>query len=127
MRQGEGIAYAALCASGITEARLMEILRRGGGIGLPGSDPRQGLTPRGKRAVELAVEEALATRDTRGRLTVHLLTHEEELPEGNWHRRMEKGHGALSVRLQDVRQHLFYHRKVNFSHKEGYRHEIRTQ
>ena len=59
MRQGEGIAYAALCASGITEARLMEILRRGGGSGLPGSDPRQGLTPRGKRAVELAVEEAL--------------------------------------------------------------------
>ena len=55
MRQGEGIAYAALCASGITEARLMEILRRGGGSGLPGSDPRQGLTPRGKRAVELAV------------------------------------------------------------------------
>ena len=58
VRQGEGIAYAALCAVGITEVRLMEILRRSGG-GLPGNDPHQGLTPRGKRAVELAVEEAL--------------------------------------------------------------------
>ena len=59
VRQGEGLAYAVLCGAGITEARLMEALRRSVGAGLPGSDPRQGLTPRGRRAVELAVEEAL--------------------------------------------------------------------
>lgn len=38
----------------------------------------------------LAVEEALCTRDERGRLTVHLLTREEALPEGRWHHRLEK-------------------------------------
>ena len=59
VRQGEGLAYAVLCGAGITEARLLEALRRSVGAGLPGSDPRQGLTPRGRRAVELAVEEAL--------------------------------------------------------------------
>ena len=42
----------------------------------------------------LAVEEALATRDAHGRLTVHLLTQEEDLPEGNWHRRMERACGC---------------------------------
>ena len=42
----------------------------------------------------LAVEEALCTRDTRGRLTVHLLTREENLPEGKWHRRMEHACGC---------------------------------
>lgn len=41
-----------------------------------------------------AVEEALCTRDPRGRLTVHLLTHEESLPEGKWHRRLEKACGC---------------------------------
>ena len=59
VRQGEGLAYAVLCGAGITEARLLEALRRSVGAGLPGSDPRQGLTPRARRAVELAVEEAL--------------------------------------------------------------------
>ncbi|MBQ7088510.1 MAG: SpoIIE family protein phosphatase [Clostridia bacterium] len=38
----------------------------------------------------MAVEEALCTRDLRGRLTVHLLTRDEALPEGKWRRRMEK-------------------------------------
>lgn len=41
----------------------------------------------------LAVEEALCTRDKRGRLTVHLLTREETLPEGRWHRRLEEACG----------------------------------
>ena len=42
----------------------------------------------------MAVEEALCTRDERGRLTVCLLTDEEALPEGRWHRRLEKTCGC---------------------------------
>ena len=38
----------------------------------------------------MAVEEALCTRDSRGRLTVCLLTCDEGLPEGKWHKRLEK-------------------------------------
>ena len=38
----------------------------------------------------MAVEEALCTRDGRGRLTVCLLACDEQLPEGRWHKRMEK-------------------------------------
>lgn len=36
----------------------------------------------------MAVEEALCTRDERGRLTVHLLTQEDGLPEGKWQARL---------------------------------------
>lgn len=36
----------------------------------------------------MAVEEALCTRDGRGRLTVHLLTREDSLPEGKWQARL---------------------------------------
>lgn len=42
----------------------------------------------------MAVEEALCARDGRGRLTVHLLTREEGLPTGRWHRRLEKACGC---------------------------------
>ena len=46
----------------------------------------------------LAVAEALCTRDERGRLSIHLLTDEETLPEGKWHRRLEQTCGcALTV------------------------------
>ena len=38
----------------------------------------------------MAIEEALCTRDGRGRLTVCLLTQDEGLPEGKWHKRLEK-------------------------------------
>ena len=38
----------------------------------------------------MTIEEALCTRDHRGRLTVHLLTCDATLPEGKWRRRMEK-------------------------------------
>ena len=37
----------------------------------------------------LEVEEALCTRDARGRLSVYLLTRDDALPEGRWHRRLE--------------------------------------
>ena len=42
----------------------------------------------------MAVEEALCTRDGRGRLTVSLLVEEDTLPEGKWHRRLERACGC---------------------------------
>ena len=42
----------------------------------------------------LTVEEAVCTRDERGRLTVCLLTREDTLPEGRWHRRLEQACGC---------------------------------
>ncbi len=42
----------------------------------------------------LAVAEALCTRDERGRLSIHLLTCEETLPDGKWHRRLEQTCGC---------------------------------
>lgn len=45
----------------------------------------------------MAVKEALCTRDGKGRLTVHLLTRDDALPEGKWHKRLMKACGcALS-------------------------------
>ena len=51
---------------------IVEIIKKSVGAGLPGGNPAQGLTPRAKRVVELAVEDA-----ARGRYsfvgTAHLL------------------------------------------------------
>ena len=58
MRQEQGLAYTVLCGMGLTDQSLSAAIRRGVGAGLPGGDPRQGLTARARRAVELAVEEA---------------------------------------------------------------------
>lgn len=38
----------------------------------------------------MAVTEALCARDERGRLTVSILTDEEDLPEGKWHQKLEQ-------------------------------------
>ena len=58
MRQEEGLAHGVLAGEGLTEKALFAAIRRSVGAGLPGSDPNQGLTPRAKRVVELAVEDA---------------------------------------------------------------------
>ncbi len=48
----------------------------------------------------MAVSEALCTRDERGKLTVSILTTEDGLPEGKWHRRLTQACGcALSAPL----------------------------
>ena len=58
MREEEGLAHAVLEESGLTDEMITEIIRRSVGAGLPGGNPAQGLTPRAKRAVEIAVEDS---------------------------------------------------------------------
>ncbi|MBU5627843.1 ATP-dependent Clp protease ATP-binding subunit [Oscillibacter sp. MSJ-2] len=59
IREEEGIAYRCLTDAGLTADMVRDLIRKSVGAGLPGSDPAQGLTPRAKRAVEIAVEESM--------------------------------------------------------------------
>ena len=59
MREEEGLAHTVLEEVGLTDQLLVEILKKSVGAGLPGSNPAQGLTPRAKRVVEIAVEDAV--------------------------------------------------------------------
>jgi len=58
-REGEGLAHTVLTEAGLTDELIVEIIRRSVGAGLPGSNPAQGLTPRAKRVVEIAMEDSL--------------------------------------------------------------------
>ena len=58
VRENEGIAGKILKASGITEAALLSKLRELIGTGTPGIMPPRGLTPRSKRIIEHAFNEA---------------------------------------------------------------------
>ncbi len=58
MREEEGLAHTVLTEAGLTDELLTEIIRKSVGVGLPGGNPAQGLTPRAKRVVEIAVEDA---------------------------------------------------------------------
>lgn len=73
MREESGLAHAALVQAGLTEEALMDTIRRLEGGGLPLGDPSRGLTPRAKRVVEMAVEEA-ARLGERSVDTGHLLS-----------------------------------------------------
>ena len=61
LREEEGIAHRVLCEYGITDEMVCSILRSSVGKGLSGAAPTQGLTPRAKSVVELAVSEAART------------------------------------------------------------------
>lgn len=65
-------------------------LQRRGGVDMPLSQQIAAVC----EDYGMAVEEALCTRDERGRMTLHLLTREDTLPEGNWHRRLEQACGC---------------------------------
>ena len=80
IREEEGVAHGVLTGAGVTDKALADAIRKSVGAGLPGSDPTQGLTPRARRAVELAVEEALRCGE-RAISTEHLLA--GILKEGN--------------------------------------------
>ena len=58
LREPEGFAHSTLEGAGLTDEMIVEIMKKSVGAGLPGGNPAQGLTPRAKRAVELAVEDA---------------------------------------------------------------------
>ncbi len=59
LRDGGGVAYRALSEAGVTERMVHELIVRAVGRGMAGVDPEQGLTPRARSAVELAVNEAM--------------------------------------------------------------------
>ena len=59
MREEDGAAHEVLAEAGLTDDMIVEIIRKSVGAGLSGGNPAQGLTPRAKRVVELAVEDAM--------------------------------------------------------------------
>ena len=59
MREEDGIAHRVMREYGMTEDMICSVLERSVGKGLSGAAPSQGLTPRAKSAVELAVSEAM--------------------------------------------------------------------
>ncbi len=79
IREEEGTAHAVLADAGVTDEAVVELMKRTVGVGLPGADPAQGLTPRAKRVIEIAVEDAV--RSGCGVGTEHLLA--GILREGN--------------------------------------------
>ena len=59
LREEDGSAHTVLCNQGLTDEAVTEVLRRSVGVGLPGGNPAQGLTPRARRVIELAVEDSI--------------------------------------------------------------------
>ncbi|WP_298022097.1 ATP-dependent Clp protease ATP-binding subunit [uncultured Dysosmobacter sp.] len=59
IREDEGLAHEVLTESGLTDDMIVEIIKKSVGAGLPGSNPAQGLTPRAKRVVEIAMEDSM--------------------------------------------------------------------
>ena len=57
-REEEGLAHEVLTEAGLTDELIVDIIKKSVGAGLPGGNPAQGLTPRAKRVVEIAVEDA---------------------------------------------------------------------
>ena len=58
IREEEGIAHRVLSEYGVNDEMVCDVLQRSVGKGLSGTAPSQGLTPRAKSVVELAVSEA---------------------------------------------------------------------
>ena len=58
IREEEGIAHRVLAEYGVTDEMVCGVLQRSVGKGLSGAAPSQGLTPRAKSVVELAVSES---------------------------------------------------------------------
>ncbi|MDO4812906.1 MAG: ATP-dependent Clp protease ATP-binding subunit [Eubacteriales bacterium] len=61
LREDSGNAYRALIATGLTESMVRDLIVRTVGRGMAESTPTQGLTPRARSTVELAVGEAMRT------------------------------------------------------------------
>ena len=59
IRESEGMAHTVLTEAGLTDDMIVEIIKKSVGAGLPGGNPAQGLTPRARRVVELAMEDSV--------------------------------------------------------------------
>ena len=53
------MAHTVLTEAGLTDDLLTEMVRKSVGAGLPGGNPAQGLTPRAKHVVEIAMEDSI--------------------------------------------------------------------
>ncbi len=58
LREGSGVAAKALQSAGMTPEKVKQLISDNIGIGSPGISTPQGLTPRSKRIIELAMAEA---------------------------------------------------------------------
>ena len=58
IREEDGVAHRVLSEFGVTDEMVCSVLQRSVGKGVSGAAPSQGLTPRAKSVVELAVSEA---------------------------------------------------------------------
>ena len=58
IREEDGVAHRVLAEFGVTDEMICSVLQRSVGKGVSGAAPSQGLTPRAKSVVELAVSEA---------------------------------------------------------------------
>ena len=59
LREEGGVAHEVLTEAGLTAGMVAEIIKKSVGAGLPGGNPAQGLTPRAKRVVEIAMEDSV--------------------------------------------------------------------
>ena len=59
IREEDGVAHNVLTEAGLTDGIIAEIIKKSVGVGLPGGNPAQGLTPRAKRVVEIAMEDSV--------------------------------------------------------------------
>ncbi len=59
LREEEGIAHRVLTEQGLSESMVRQILVNSVGRGVAGVSPKQGLTPRAKRAIQSAMEESM--------------------------------------------------------------------
>ena len=59
LREEDGAAHDVLAEAGLTAGMVVEIIKKSVGAGLPGGNPAQGLTPRAKRVVEIAMEDSI--------------------------------------------------------------------
>lgn len=58
LKEGQGVAAKVLTRAGLTSESLQTSIARLVGVGAPGGPPSQGLTPRCKKIIELALTEA---------------------------------------------------------------------
>ena len=61
-REGKGVAAKVLQSAGLEPESLKAAIARMVGVGAPGGAPSQGITPRCKKIIELAMSEASCAR-----------------------------------------------------------------
>jgi len=102
VRESDGIAAKVLKRSGVTEEGLRAKIIETVGVGIAGSAPVQGLTPRTKRIIELALSEAVRA-GTRYIGTEHLLLGLLREPESIGARLL----AAMGVEVTQMYQQVF--------------------